>query len=755
MVNLSDLDPLGKADEIIDRRRRSFYWLLDNFYPQWEQVYKSYKCERDPELDPNTGKVDPTATSIGLPDIFSHVRRNVARGTAQPPHMKYRCKDQEVGELVSSTIMYQWDRGRVQRQQKRHFTQSALFGWSVRPWYWAYDQFRRTRRINPVAPDIDQNTIQEISDQYGVPVRFLTAPMGIGELIRARLTAKNGSAGLLPVKYDYVAYEGPKCDFLFIGDCYPEPNFQTIQSSAWFIVERRRNVTWMNRMIRRYPQLAKGFQALTEAYPDGTPIMPYGDRDAQTLRQRMNSTINRTINDKTYSTNPTTGREWTIIEQYVPGVNSRLSFVGQNNIFIGEIEQPYDLDGMIPFTELVLIDDLLCGIGDSTARIIRGLALLHDRQANIRFDLVDTVQRPLYGTTDPELYDNPELLRRWRGFRLVKVDRAGAIFPLGDQAALASVATGLQDDASIERLLQKATGDSNMSMSAGVDPQQGRTATGARLMAYNQDVLTKDLVDMFTETGLKSDLEMMYLLNRAELTQSVEFDAAPYKREYNMEQGQLRQLWTKAEPKDFQVDGEIVVEAGSTLSDDDEAKVQKAQTLMQVAMAMPQLINHGDGGQEDSRGDGRGPQSGGLDQAAASRRRRRSPAGSLTVSAKMDRSFRRVRSTRCCSRPALLPPGNLRPQVPAVPVRPARADQDRWREGWVHLPRCRTSRTRWLRRQLSPRRAGTRRLTEGCRSDPGPSKRAVPERLRGDATVSRHVDRGAGVSRGDDGRGGF
>jgi hypothetical protein len=46
------------AAEILDRKTRSQEWLKSNFYPEWEQVFKSYKCIRDPELDPD-GKPRP------------------------------------------------------------------------------------------------------------------------------------------------------------------------------------------------------------------------------------------------------------------------------------------------------------------------------------------------------------------------------------------------------------------------------------------------------------------------------------------------------------------------------------------------------------------------------------------------------------------------------------------------------------------------------------------------------------------------
>jgi hypothetical protein len=109
--------------------------MKENFYQEWQDVFKSYKCLRDAELDPD-GNVDEEATSVGLPMTWAHVRRMVARGTAQIPNLKFHAKDPQDAELISRTLMYQWDRG-VQREQKRHFTQAALFGISIRPWFWS------------------------------------------------------------------------------------------------------------------------------------------------------------------------------------------------------------------------------------------------------------------------------------------------------------------------------------------------------------------------------------------------------------------------------------------------------------------------------------------------------------------------------------------------------------------------------------------------------------------------------------------
>lgn len=599
-----------RAREITSLRRRSHQWMNNNFYEQWTQAYKSYKCEVEPKKDDNDGdKDDLTQTAIGMPDTWSIVNRQVARITAQPPNLRYLAADRSVAERISRKLMYDWDRGNIQRIQKKHVRQGVLFGWSVRAWSWDTIEYTRRKRINPLAASAEDMDL--IQDQYrddivtqmealrgeGLEPEGPGSPEVMTELLRERGRGVNPPT--LSVEYNYKKYEGPKADFLFVGDCFPEPNFQTIQSSGYFIVRRRHNEAWMKRTAKRYPEFSQGLQALITKYPNGTPAYRATNRDeSQDLFLMLQSSIGRSDDLLESQQDEIGNKEWTFWEAHYPGENARLALVGEEDFFVGEIPYPYDLDGMIAFTELILIDDLLSGIGDSHARIIRGLQLLHDRQYAQRQDLIYNVLRPLVGTNDRSLIDNPQSIKRGKGFRLVLLDGPGAIFPVVESSALAAAAAAMGDEASIHQAIQQATGESNMTMAANVDPQQTRTATGARLMAFNQDILTKDANDMFITNSVNADAEMMYLLNRSEMPESVTFDASRYNRAYSLPE-QTRPGLASADqpnemtvsPLDFQIDGQVEAEAGSTLADDDEGKVQQAQNLFAAAVGAPQVFN--------------------------------------------------------------------------------------------------------------------------------------------------------------------
>ena len=575
-----------RARLILERKKRSRDWLQNNFWVQWQVVFRNYKAERDAAKDAD-GQTDLTQTALGMPDTFAIVRRRVARVTAQIPNLRYHAKDSAAADLIGRTLMYQWDKGGVQRLQKLHVLQADLFGWSVRPWYWADETHWRNKRIDPLAENLDQASLAQIAQTYDVPIEQLAQPE-TGAMMRANLLAEKSRGRLLPVRYQYTSYRGPRCDFLFVGDCYPEPEFRSIQSSAWFIVERRRNRAWIDRVAKRFPELAPGFEELLEKHPKGSARSRSGDQ--QNLVEMLTSAVGRKREEIGVIDDDAPG--WNITEQHAPGDEPKFAYLGEENVYVGEIPYPYDLDGRIAFTELVLIDDLLCGIGDSVARIIRGLQLMHERQVNARFDLIYNLLRPLMGTSNWQLYENAEKwLKRGKGFRLVPMRGPGDLWQQTEQAALAAAAAGLQDESGIMRMLQFASGDSNMSLMANVDPSQNRTATGARIMQANLDVLTKDLIDAFNQSGLKADAETMYLLNRSELPEAIEFDASQYNRGYSAQRDLLREEWVRAEPEIFQTDGEITVEVGSTLADDDEARVAKAMNVWGAAMQRPDQFN--------------------------------------------------------------------------------------------------------------------------------------------------------------------
>lgn len=594
------------AADIKSMKEASARWMAQNYYDEWEQAFKAYKCERDPEIDDETGEVDEESTSIGMPDTWSVVRNKAARITANIPNLRVRSADKARAQRVGWKLMRDWDRGGVQRLQARHVTQALIFGWSVRPWSWAIDRYQRTKRVDPMDPNPE---VQEmIRETYGAELDALPDPNpGMGVLglnfDRKRYEteyllekhARGSGPPLIEVRYPYTSYEGPRTSFLFVGDCFPEPRFQSLRQSKWFIVQRYRDLDWIKSVSERWPKLQKGFRNMIEKEPNGSlRFASSSNTDEYDLRRRLEADIGRTTDDSETQPEPKgDARQWLIYECHYSGSNSRISYCSQGGVPIGEIEYPYSLDGRIAFTELVLIDDILGGIGDSDARIIRGLQQLHNRAVCDRADLANNVLRPYVWTTNQMFYDDPGSLKRGPGMRVLPpVAGPNEIGIIGEQAAMAAIHSSYSDTQDIQRLIQMATGESNLSNATNNDPQQARTATGARILAYNQDIKTKQLNDAFTYNSLRDDAEMMFLLNRAELSKPVVFDAGPYNRSYSSQMNPQESQVETVTPLDFQNDeDEVIPEEGSTLADDDEAKVQRAIHLYERAIQAPNLIN--------------------------------------------------------------------------------------------------------------------------------------------------------------------
>ncbi len=586
---------LRRAGEVMERLRHSAHYMQTRYYSEWEQSIKAYRCQRDPELDHN-GKPDPTQTSLGMPDTFGYTRRVVARSTAQLPQFRFKARNERLRDLIGHTLMYQWDKAGLQMQQKKHMLQTALLGWSVRAWYWCRNKTMRRRRVNP----INQSSWPEIKKSYGIDLAAIQANLPPEEAgaataeIIANLLLEHGRGDYLPIEYEYIPYEGPSCEFVLAADVFPDPDADNLQK-GFLITRRTRSLSWLREQQQFYkssdPQIAQNIEEMIRDLPGGSQRdRSFLSSDAEDFRSIMERAygFNHSVqgNSQNYS-EPV----WTITEEHVPGSNPRLRMVGDQGHFICDIPYPYDLEGRIAFTEAKLLDDLWGPAGDSVPRILSGLQELHNRTVGVRTDLAYSILRPLVGTSDRSLWENPDQLKRGSGMRLVYM-RGGrdAMWTHNDGPAAAAVAVGLQDESGLMRMWQMGTGESNMSMAAGVDPQQGRTATGAKLMAFNTDVLTKDFVDMFTATSIRPDAEMMYLLNRSEMTEPVEFDRTPYRRDYSAESYDPKRVeWAKVTPEDFQEDGEIVVEAGSMLAEDDEANMRRAMTVVQTIGPWPNV----------------------------------------------------------------------------------------------------------------------------------------------------------------------
>jgi len=636
------------AMKAVSKFDRSRGWMQSNFWGQWEQVLRQYYCEPPEVLDPNGVGANRTSTdtsryhglfgadgrmidetvpqergdavNLYVPDQWSLVRRKTARVTAQVPNLRMTSTDFVRANRVSRTLMWQWDNMGRNREEKKHTACAFLFGWSVKAWYWERNTFKLTSKIDPLRADDQQ--WERLMRVYGgelnqVAMRLVLEadgqevdPMVIRQDQAAYLLDRYGVGRFVRLREEKLGYVGPKFDHLFLPCLYPQPDFTNIQDSAWFAVVRRRDQGWFENLKAAYADNEEAklnvdqIDALLTDLKHGSKNNEFIGKDGGNLLEKMASAVKRTVQqDGQGGYSDDDDAQWSVLEIHHKGKNGEnatVEYVPEGKYYLGRLPYTFDLEnGNKAFTEKVFVDSFLGGVGDSASRVIRKLVEQHGRETSLRHELAKDVLRPYVQTDDQNLIDEPERISRGPyGIRLIHVQ--GNLKPVMEPHAHAAIMTGLQNDQSIMRNIQYAVGESNLSAMSNVDPQQARTATGARIMAFNQDTLTKEELAMNNES-LKADAEMMRQLCRSELGDELTLDLSPYARAVADQQtdpnappptdiGMVGTL-VKVTPEDFQIDGNIQPEVNSTLADDDELNVHKSQVLFSMVMQAPQLFN--------------------------------------------------------------------------------------------------------------------------------------------------------------------
>lgn len=633
----TDADVKDRVMKAVSKFDRSRSWMQNNFWGQWEMVLRQYLCEPAEIIDPNdvgatahstdqsryrglfgpSGKmIDETVPKTGdevvnlyVPDQWALVRRKTARVTAQVPNLRMRNNDFVRANKVSRTIMWQWDNMGRAREEKKHTACAFLFGWSVKAWYWVRNVYKRTTRIDPL--NADPEMWKRIMAVYGKelqPIVMMAQQVGQDptQLMAMYLLDKYGVGKYIRLREDALGYVGPRFDHIFLPYLFPQPNFTSIQDSSWFAVVRRRTASWFENLAAAYEGDENlNTEQLNEVrtnLKNGTKAEDFLGQDGQSLLRKMTNAVDRSLaTDGPGGFSDSDDAEWSVLEIHhkgTDGENATVEYIVEGRYYLGRLPYTFDLEeGKKAFTEKVFVDSFLGGVGDSASRIIRQLVEQHGRETSMRHELASEVLRPYMITDDQNLIDEPSRIKRGPyGMRIITVQ--GKLQPVMEPHAHAAIMTGLQNDNSIGRNIQYATGESNMSSMADVDPQQARTATGARIMAFNQDTLSKEELQMHN-VAVTDDANMMRMLDRSELSDELTFDQSPYARETldpkmaaeQQAQGIGFDALTTVTPEDFQTDGMMTSEVGSTLADDDELNVHKAQIMLDAALRAPQLLN--------------------------------------------------------------------------------------------------------------------------------------------------------------------
>ena len=615
----------SRVSDTIERRKASRDWMRDNFWGEFEEVWRYMKCRTVPIIDPKTGKEDTTRTNICMPDFWTVVRRKTARLTARPPALRIHAKSPQVAEWWTGFAAYQWDRAHEQVVQRRHVLQAQLFGLSVKAhWYDTVIENRRFRRktedvLAEIGVVMDDETgklhlpsVDEIQTKRTRPYKDFP-PQQTQELM--------ASVGPEMFRREAIRkYEGPVSSFVFLGDFYPEPEFESLHSAAWIILEAMRDVEWLayfakqNYSDPRDPQAPErpifGTKRLQELL-DGASYSTTSAAKDEDLKAQLRSAIFKTEPLVDVKLLPV--KRFKITSEYVfkdgwphvrwIGNDKHLLNYTESDKDDGYMPLPWDLNGRYNLSSFTPIPDLLWGVGDSSPRILRHLMRLHNVTVGQRTDLVTAALMPLVPIREGA--DIPQQIQNRGCMRVFRVKTPGDI---GTPITVQVPREAWESEKAILMQMQNAEPSLN---SFGVEsqavPGASQVATLGMLQQRAGEALSADELERLNES-LAEETTIKLLMAQQGLSEipkiPKQFMPAP-EAEADSSMMTLasgapgeRAAVTIKDPLELQEDLEVIPELGSTLALDDEFKRSSAEKLYLVASADPVLWNKREAAQQ-------------------------------------------------------------------------------------------------------------------------------------------------------------
>lgn len=578
-----------KRKDICERRDASRKWLRDNFWDEFAEVYQGYKVRAEPLIDPLTNQEDQTRTNVAMPTFWTIVRKKAARLSARPPLISVRAKSPQVSDYLSGWASLQWDRAGEQRIQRRHNLQACIFGASVkRHWYDTIGGFRPFRYPSEKALEkfgfVDDNRELRIAKEEDITEKRAQAWRGLDENEKARILAHFGPEVEI---YERISrFQGPVSSFVFLGDWYPEPEFEDHHSAAWNTFQEMRDTSWLTVMTKKYYTDEKGQRVrlfdpeVVEEMASSDSYKPQPDKDEE-FKEKLRDVLYKSRPDFDVRLIP--GKRFLITEEHSyrsgwPWV----SFVGNDKYFLGEMPYPWDLQGRYAMSMLVPIPDLLWGIGDSSLRALRFLYKLHNVSVSQRTDLITNLLKPLYRqrpgfTLDPEIVD--------RGLMRIIKCAEGDLRPMGDAVSVPPEAW--TQEAQILRMMQLGEPIlTNFGEQTQAAPESQKRAMIARLQNQVQESLSADEIERLGES-IGEETTIKILMHQSTVNEAV--DVPPHYFDTLRNSGvKLNSASVqRLDQYELQEDFEVFPVIGSTLSLDDEMKKKDAFEIYQLALASP------------------------------------------------------------------------------------------------------------------------------------------------------------------------
>lgn len=607
----------AKVDETLDRLKASALWLKDNFWPEWQDAFRSYEVRTEkikfPEGHPNAGKEDRTRTNVAMPEIFVGIRKKAVRKSRRPPNINVRADSEEVGQFLSKMATYQWDRANEQRNQRRHVLQGDLFGVSIK--VHLYDQVSQQRTLRFATDKILKQLYVKINENDKTRNNWSVADSDdpnaikgadLNEQEQAEALSQIGPEVSQPKNFD--RFDGPISEWKFIGDWYPEPEFDSIHSSAWHIFEGVKDAEWLAYWAAQeytHPETGERKTVLDSKFFDELEEYRPLDTMNKSGVTGADREFRQTLRDVIFKSRPQfearliPGRRYLIHSDYTfrKGL-VWVRYIGNEKVFLGEMPLPWDLGGRYPISCYNPMPSLLHGIGDSTARKARHLWKLHNVTVAQRVDLVTNMLKKLVAL--PKGTDVPSEAMDLGLFRVVFSDQYKEIM-----AAMA-VNPGQIPQAAFEQeqqlmqmiqMLEPAIisfGDASQAV-----PDSQKRATLGLLQQRSADAIGSDELEALNdsiaeETDIKLSMWQQVLTDRD--MQNMQKGAPTNKM--------ASEFWTItgpsgpdhprksfSDPLELQEDFEVFPEMGSTLALDDEMKKQQAQAIYDRAIGAPQIWN--------------------------------------------------------------------------------------------------------------------------------------------------------------------
>lgn len=581
---------------VVEQRMESLRWYQENYYDEFAEVYRALKCKTSPFMVKNSAGAmveDKTRTNVAMPDIAVAVRRGTARLTANPPQINYICRDQTVAAKLTSWSYMQFDRSEEAPVEKLHIQQAKTFGFSVTKTLWREVETQQPRRYLR-ANLTDRAQFMKLNGAESKEITAAVAQLGatrspneIADDIR-----KNGTE--LKTTVPVCRYSGPATKFVFIGDFFVEPGFHPHGTKpAWEIEQYTENEAFLEKWQKQTYTDADGKeipvfdkQACNDMLADDTGKSdPLTSMNGESLRERLFSVSGVSTPNLRSNAKLLQSKRFLVYECHEMRKDGQMwiTWVGNEKHLLGEMPYPWDLQGRSCYTHLVLLPDLIMGIGDSTPRLGRFLYRLHNAAVGQRTDLISNIlRRPVFVSDRESL---PEPIERAQ-FRIYQVKNPGDI-KFGVEAEVPASAWNT------ETQIMKMFGmlDPNVTnMETGTDltPGVGRTATAATLSQKSSDSMLTYELDGYN-IYLRDLCEKKLWMLQQTLEDEIELPAR-----YLQTNGDTQQTDAAGATltwQEIQENIDVEPEVGSTLSVDDEFRRMNLQNAYQLAIGAPTVWN--------------------------------------------------------------------------------------------------------------------------------------------------------------------